>query len=77
MILLLEQIKIQMVASLHTINLPFCTGLSVYSEALSDSHVRLNKSRLHYLCFQKVTVHAFWKIGYEYREFIKLTTTPL
>lgn len=47
MLLLFEQIKIQIVASLHTLNLPFSTGLFVYSEALSDSHVRLNKSRLH------------------------------
>lgn len=46
-ILLFEQIRIQIVASLHTLNLPFSTGLFVYSEALSDSHARLNKSRLH------------------------------
>lgn len=61
MILSFEQIRIQIVASLHTLNLPLSASLFVYSEVLSDSHVRLNKSRLHYLCFQKVTVHAFWK----------------
>lgn len=79
-----EQIKIQIVASLHTLILPhnacymsFFTSLLVYSEPLSDPHVRLNKSRLHCLCFQKVAVRTFWKIGYEYREFIELTTTPL
>lgn len=40
MILLFEQIKIQIVASLQTLNLPFCTGLFVYSDALSNSRVR-------------------------------------
>lgn len=40
MILLSEQIKIQIV-NLHPLNLPFST--CVFSEALSDSHVRLNK----------------------------------
>lgn len=55
----------------------FFTSLLVYSEPPSDPHVRLNKNGLHCLCFLKVAVYTDWKIGYEYREFVELTTTQL